>query len=349
MTPAISNKAQEHDILEFTGRGTDDFWFAMIDIEVIKDKELSPLDKTVFAIICAHVNVQTRSCPLKVKTIAEEAGCSERSVQKSLKILLERGIIQRVERFVNGKQQASIYKIIGHHAPCYRGENSAPIEKSDTNRGADFAPIVEFFTPRGEKNDPPSLLEPNTYDKKEKDTPPSEGGTSSPPAASSPEGENLAEVKTASETTYPLEEAVFLSGVGNPSEVSPSNTGLFEQESPPSIRVDDLIGPGEAPSAMRETVDYFLLKTGRSGIVPKELSVLWALAEIHTPTRVNKEIGQAVERFEKSGRPLSSLTLIYIYDSLRHQNSLKHVRDKSSSPRYAENDETPDPYEGGYL
>jgi hypothetical protein len=73
------------DVLEFTGRNSADFWFACVDLAVIKDKAFSPCNKTVFAVICGHVDVQTRSCPLKVKTIAEETGCSARSVQESLK------------------------------------------------------------------------------------------------------------------------------------------------------------------------------------------------------------------------------------------------------------------------
>jgi hypothetical protein len=124
---------------------------------------------------------------------------------------------------------------------------------------------------------------------------------------------------------------------------------------------DDLIGPEEAPPVMREAVDYFLLKTGRAGIQPEELSALRALEEIHTPARVNKEIAQAVERFERNGRSLSSLTLVYIYKSLQYQNSLKYVQDKSppqgsvaqervAVDRFRETEENiPDPYAGAYL
>jgi hypothetical protein len=100
---------------------------------------------------------------------------------------------------------------------------------------------------------------------------------------------------------------------------------------------------------MREAVDYFLLKTGRMGIQPEELSALRALEEIHTPARVSKEIAQAAERFERSGRPSSSLTLVYIYKSLQYQNSLKHVQDKSPPQKSAADEKISDPYEGAYL
>ena len=150
--------------IELEGRGQSDFWFAYVDLQVIKDRTLSPCDKAVYSVICAHANIQTRACPLKIKTIALEANCSERSVQLSLKALAERGVIERTERFENGKQKASVFRIVGHRAACYMGAESAP--------------IVETCTPMGEKNDTPSLREPNTYENK--DYSPSERGNESP-------------------------------------------------------------------------------------------------------------------------------------------------------------------------
>ena len=155
--PAI----QTDNTLQFQPRGASDFWFACVDIDVMRDKILSPCDKAVFAVICTHVNVQTRDCPLRVKTIAEETNCSVRSVQESLKALVARGVIERIERFENGKQKASVYKIVGHRALCYRGTESAPAiktEKNPTHRGANFAPTSESCTARGAENDVLSLL-----------------------------------------------------------------------------------------------------------------------------------------------------------------------------------------------
>ena len=93
---------------------------AWVDIEVLKDRTFSPCDKTVFSIICSHVEPQTRECALKVKTISEETNCSVRSVQESLKALAQRGVIEREERFENGQQKASVYRVIGCLATCYK-------------------------------------------------------------------------------------------------------------------------------------------------------------------------------------------------------------------------------------
>jgi hypothetical protein len=402
---------QFEESFEFRNRDSRDFWFACVDIQVIRDRMLSPCDKAVYAVICSHVNVETRSCPLRIRTIAEEAKCSVRSVQESLKALVERGVIERMPRFENGKQKASIYRIVGHRAQCYNNSNSQDTKFSsqgkrsgndagkdagfstpadrDLNRGAKFAPhtesrdaesapptnralsrdaksaplveskdakfappidraflrdaesapladgrdaefapptdralsrgaesapIVESCTHRGAKNDPPSLLEPNIYHYS-----PSERETSSRRA------ENFHEIvvsqKPKPET--PSED------VGFQNAASQNETGTSKNGYLPGANGSDLIAPDEVPSAMRETVDYFLLKTGRTGIEPEELSAVCALEEIHTPARVNKEIAQAIERFKKNGRPLSSLTLVYIYKSLQYQNSRQNVQSKS--------------------
>jgi hypothetical protein len=129
---------------------------------------------------------------------------------------------------------------------------------------------------------------------------------------------------------------------------SPGEACIPAKEIPSKV-TDDLITPDEAPPAMREALDYFLLKTGRTGIEPEELSALRALEEIHTPARVNKEIAQAVERFGRNGRLLSSLTLIYIYKSLQYQNSLKQLQGKSPPQKTEGEEDMPDPYEGCYL
>lgn len=93
-----------------------DFWFACVDIAVLRDPDLTPIDKTVFGVLCSFASANTRDAWTKISTIAKSANCSERAVIRSLKILSERGIIKKQARFVDGKQISSIYYIIGYHA-----------------------------------------------------------------------------------------------------------------------------------------------------------------------------------------------------------------------------------------
>ena len=74
-----------------------------------------------------------------------------------------------------------------------------------------------------------------------------------------------------------------------------------------------------APDIMRPTAEYFLLKTGRKGLRWKEVSVLRKLSATQYPTRVNKEIERACERFKKRNQSLLCLTLMYIWAALKNQ------------------------------
>jgi len=93
------------------------------------------------------------------------------------------------------------------------------------------------------------------------------------------------------------------------------------------------------PAAMKETVEFLLLKTGRKGLLAEELAHVMALEKIHMPSRIQREITKAAERFLKQGKPLSSLSFVYIYDSLKYQKSSKSARaqPKVTMPTAAEN------------
>lgn len=74
-----------------------------------------------------------------------------------------------------------------------------------------------------------------------------------------------------------------------------------------------------APDIMRPTAEYFLFKTGRKGLRWEEVSVLRKLSATQYPTRVNKEIERACERFRKRNQSLLCLTLMYIEAALKNQ------------------------------
>lgn len=80
------------------------------------------------------------------------------------------------------------------------------------------------------------------------------------------------------------------------------------------------------PSAMKETVEFLLFKTGRRTLFPEELGAVMALEKIHLPARIQREISKAAERFSRQGKPLSSLSFEYIFDSLKYQKSTKSAR-----------------------
>ncbi|MGH7334626.1 MAG: hypothetical protein ACREKS_18155 [Candidatus Rokuibacteriota bacterium] len=95
----------------------------------------------------------------------------------------------------------------------------------------------------------------------------------------------------------------------------------------------------QAPAALRETVEYFLFKTGRESVAPHELDSLQRLDEAHTPAVVQKAVTRAVERFRRRGEDAARLTLDYVWQSLQHFTTRKAPapeprRDPASHPSY---------------
>lgn len=98
-----------------------DFWFARVDIDVARDKELSITAKFIFTILCTFADRDNRGCWPSNESVADAAGVSESTLLRAYKELEARGVISRDPRFKNGQQISSYTLIVGHNAPCYGG------------------------------------------------------------------------------------------------------------------------------------------------------------------------------------------------------------------------------------
>jgi DNA-binding Lrp family transcriptional regulator len=159
-----------------------DFWFACVDIRVLRDRNLSPTDKCIYSVLCTFASTRGRTCFPKIQTLAEESNCSIRTVQESLRRLEGEGYISRRARYRGKKQISSEYILVGHKAP---------------ERGAEFAPIgggVQNLHPRGAENVPPELepielnrtYSPSESEKASPPPPPPEGEAKQAPPAQAP-------------------------------------------------------------------------------------------------------------------------------------------------------------------
>ena len=101
-------------------------WEARVEMAVFKrpSSELSTYDKLVYSILCGHAN-RDGNAKLYVKTIADEASCSERQVRRALANLEARCLLVRRFQNVAGQGQTfNIYEIYGFdaylsdEAPC---------------------------------------------------------------------------------------------------------------------------------------------------------------------------------------------------------------------------------------
>ena len=102
-------------------------WEARVEMAVFKrpSSELSTYDKLAYAILCGHAN-RDGNAVLYVKTIAEEASCSERQVRRALANLEARRLLIRRPQNVSGQGQTfNIYEIYGFDA-YLSGETVTP-------------------------------------------------------------------------------------------------------------------------------------------------------------------------------------------------------------------------------
>ena len=130
-------------------RSASDFWFACVDIDVLDDERLTPIEKVVFTLLCRYASPQNRAGYPSIKKLALKANCSDYSVQKAIKRLIELGLIERQERFINGRQTTSLYKVIGFNAPCYR----ARAQKEDGGSNT-LTPPPTILTNGGQRDVP---------------------------------------------------------------------------------------------------------------------------------------------------------------------------------------------------
>ena len=257
------------------------FWFASVDIKVLTDKNLSPIDKVVYGVLCAHADTNSKKCILKIETIAEEACCSARSVKNSLRKLAERGIIKRTERFFHNRQVATSYEVIGYKAECY-AENS---------RGAGDSPLGCTSCTQNE----------NLYNDI-KDSLTREA--------------RLPKTTDSSESPEDLTDAPIVFENGQPADSPKPDSSPKPEE---SHNPNEIVPVEDVPSIMQPTAKYFLHETGRKAFTWEEISAFRELSATQYPTRIQKEIDTAVKRFTKRGQSLLALTVQYIAGSLRTQ------------------------------
>ena len=90
-------------------------WEARVEMRIfeIPKDELGAYDKLVYAILCGHANRAGNAWP-RIGTIADEASCSERQVQRALANLEACGLLVRIPQITEADGQiANVYEIYG--------------------------------------------------------------------------------------------------------------------------------------------------------------------------------------------------------------------------------------------
>ncbi len=78
------------------------------DIQCARDTTLTPLQKTIYMILCTYRNNQTGEAWPSKNTVAEYAGCQPNAVRTACNALAERGYIKTERRYRNGQQTSNL-------------------------------------------------------------------------------------------------------------------------------------------------------------------------------------------------------------------------------------------------
>jgi hypothetical protein len=123
-------------------------WEARIEMAIFKrpSNELSTYDKLVYAILCGHAN-RDGNAMLYVRTIAEEASCSERQVRRALSALEARHLLRRRHQSAAGQGQTfNIYEVYGFDEYSFKG-NPSGRDGTQTPHLPDGHPLPDSHTP----------------------------------------------------------------------------------------------------------------------------------------------------------------------------------------------------------
>lgn len=259
-----------------------DFWFAMVDVAVLRDRNINHWAKGVYATLCLFARAGERTCFPSVRTIAEESGISERQVQYALRDLVAAGYVERRRtEAADGGQGSNLYRIVGHR---WGGAQHAPVGVHSMHRGgAQHAPELE-----------PKELEPKDKDKNKE-------SLSSREAAVPPVG-----VKKISGEENDAAEG------GGPEDISSAASASGDGDEPGKATAN----LSAVPAPLREVAEFLALKTGRP-LRGNDIPYLEMLDARHVPARILKAANEAVERFRRLGRDPASLEWKYVWEMLR--------------------------------
>lgn len=155
--------------------------FFMSPNEIFDREDLSSKEKLIFLYLCRCSNNGSAAFP-SYNTIGAKTSISRKTVIETVKMLVDKGLLEKKERVVNGENTSNIYRIVWggshkvtpppvsslHHPSVaitpYKElpTNNSPIKKETLPRKRDDAAVVEiieYLNQRAEKNFSPKTKE----------------------------------------------------------------------------------------------------------------------------------------------------------------------------------------------
>ena len=286
------------------------FFYSQPDNAVIFDTEIRKTAKDLYHILVAKANIQTHEVYISIKELAQLLDRAESTTQRKLRELQQHGIISIIHRkspHNNKWNLINCFVIHGRHAPKYVGSEFVPLEDTCEKRPK--------MTPGGRKNE---ALNTQEFINQEliKETLKREAKPTQEVGEGRKDKEGQEIEVTQVEVLENLENPSFPEQEGETSlEAQPT------EDPNPSTKAERVYDLSGIPDIMLPTAQYWLMKTGRALLTDDEKALLSEMANTQYPTRVQKEIDTAIERFLATNRKPTQMSFNYIAKCLDHQPS----------------------------
>ncbi|EFC90393.1 hypothetical protein Dpep_0361 [Dethiosulfovibrio peptidovorans DSM 11002] len=123
------------------------FWFARVDISVLLDEGIDAYAKATYAVLCAYAG-SDRECFPSAETLAKKVKCSRDRLFKSLRILVEFGVLEKVTQSNKSFQTVNKYILTGG------ADSRQAVRQTDTESPSERLPQSVSRTPGVRQADP---------------------------------------------------------------------------------------------------------------------------------------------------------------------------------------------------
>lgn len=91
--------------------------FSWVNNQVLDDRRLKAIDRSVYMTLARHANNETQECHLLLNTIAKESGCCRESVKRAIRKMVALGMIHQKYNFRDGEYISSSFKLLHYFEP----------------------------------------------------------------------------------------------------------------------------------------------------------------------------------------------------------------------------------------
>jgi len=288
-------------------------FFRKIYNVVALDTELRGSALKLYLVLNALADLKTRQVIIYIETLAEKTGISSRQVRRSLAVLIELGLVERVLRKSEHNPRMNLASLfIVHDIDAKRYGGSGDVSQICQQRQNCQHLRTKLSAPTNKDGRAKNIKKNKEDLKKENNN-------------NTVENVILRDEKTLIGKSDSKIEAVLETEEKNISKTEKSIADAFN----------------DVPDTFCDTINYLFKCTGRKKLYDSEVEILRKLSHKTELPRVKKLleklIDEAVERFIRKGRPLINVTINYLAKALENQLHSKKAQTDSQDNSKTQN------------